>query len=66
MARRDKLVTVCSECLTAACWYGEFTCDRFKEAGLVEMPVSELRALSREHPSYWTDAKRREVCGGVF
>lgn len=33
---RGETVTVCSACLTAACWLGEFYCEEYKVAGTVE------------------------------
>jgi len=51
----DRLVTVCDRCLQASCWQGEFYCDEYKTAGTVEKPISELRALALEHPSYWQE-----------
>lgn len=51
-----RLVTVCSACLCASCWLGEFYCEKAKsgrQAGTKQMTVAELRALDREHPDYW-------------
>ncbi len=45
-------VTVCAACLCASCWNGFFYCEQYKTAGTVEMPLDELLALRREHPSY--------------
>jgi hypothetical protein len=50
-----RLVTVCSACLKASCWRGLFMCDESQNAGTVELPVSALIALNREHSDYWTD-----------
>lgn len=47
------MVTVCSACLTAACWQGEFYCDEAWSAGTVEKSVKELKAIGRENPEYW-------------
>ena len=47
------LVTVCSACLRASCWWGEFYCDEYKTAGTVDKTVRELRALGYEHENYW-------------
>ena len=58
-----KIITVCKECLTAACWHGEFYCDKYKEAGTTNMTVAELRKLELESPDYWSDKQQREVCG---
>lgn len=49
----ERKVTVCSSCLMASCWFGLFMCENAREAGLVEMPVSELDKLHREHPCYY-------------
>lgn len=49
----DRLVAVCDKCLQAPCWQGIFMCDEARTAGVVTKPISELRKLGREHPSYW-------------
>ena len=49
----EKLVTVCSECRMASCWHGIFMCDLAQDAATMDLPVSELRKLDLEHPSYW-------------
>jgi hypothetical protein len=49
----DKWITVCSECLRASCWQGEFYCDDYMDAGIVEKRRSELALLKRESPHYW-------------
>ena len=49
----DTKVTVCDACLCACCWRGKFPCDRTRGAGITTRTVRELRALDREHPSYW-------------
>lgn len=54
----DYTVTVCSECLRASCWTGEFMCEHARSAGTVERRASDLRELNREHPSYYS----RERC----
>lgn len=51
----ERTVTVCAECLRAACWHGEFYCDKFRTADLVEKTLPELRALNLEHPKYWEE-----------
>jgi hypothetical protein len=56
MTREDRPITVCSECLTAACWQGKLMCQRAKTADLVRKSIRELRALKLEHPSYWRKA----------
>lgn len=48
-----RMITVCSHCLCASCWQGDFYCDKYKTAGTVEKPVDELRKLGLEHEDYW-------------
>jgi hypothetical protein len=50
----ETTITVCSECLQASCWQGEFYCDSAKTAGTVEKTRAELEALALEHPDYWS------------
>lgn len=59
----DYPVTVCAACLCASCWHGEFMCERYLSAGLVEMPASALRALNREHPDRYSREKLARVLG---
>jgi len=59
----ERIITVCSACLQASCWQGEFYCDQYKTAGTVEKTVAELTKLNREHPSYWTEERIKKVCG---
>ncbi len=54
----DRLLIVCDNCLCACCWHGEFYCQKSRSAGTREMRVSELRALGREHESYWASGYR--------
>lgn len=49
----NRLVTVCAECLTAACWQGEFMCENSRTAGTTERTVAHLRNLALEDPHYW-------------
>ena len=49
----ERLVTVCDSCFCASCWNGLFYCDDYIGAGTVDLPVSRLRELNREHPSYY-------------
>ena len=56
-------VTVCNECLTAACWHGEFMCERSRKAGTVERTVGVLRELNREPPWHYSVRNVRRVCG---
>lgn len=45
-------ITVCAACLCASCCNGFFYCEQYQTAGTAEMPLDELLALGREHPSY--------------
>jgi len=49
----EKSVTVCSECLCASCWHGEFMCEEARFAKTVEMPIAQLKVLALENPEYW-------------
>lgn len=62
---RDYYVTVCSACRCASCWHAEFMCQRSQTAGTIEVLASVLRGEDREHPSYYSVTKLREVCGDV-
>lgn len=59
----NKIVSVCSNCLTAACMYGEFMCNSAKTAADVKMPIYELRKKGLENEEYWSDAKMLEIYG---
>ena len=50
------LVTVCSECGRASCWYGEVMCETAREAATVEVRRDELTKRGLESPHYWTDS----------
>lgn len=51
--KNDELITVCAECYRATCWYGEFMCDKARDAGIIQKTVAELRKLNREHEDHW-------------
>jgi hypothetical protein len=53
MSDTAKTVTVCAECLTAACWQGRFYCDKYRTADVVEKTIEELTTLNLEHPDNW-------------
>lgn len=61
----NTLVTVCSKCLRASCWHGEFMCSESRRAGTVERTVDELDAMNLEHPSNYSAEKIRSVCEGL-
>ena len=52
-----KKVTVCSSCLRASCWQGEFRCDDYLNAGTVQKSVEELKELNLEDSSYWEETR---------
>lgn len=59
----ERRITVCAECLLAACWQAVFMCQQSQDANIKTMPESELTKLARESPDYWlTD---RELAEGV-
>jgi hypothetical protein len=45
-------VTVCSACLHASCWQGEFRCMDSAGAGTREMNIGALRTLAKQH-EHW-------------
>lgn len=47
-----KMVTVCSKCKTSLCWRGVLMCDDAQIAGIIELPLEEVLALKKEHPSH--------------
>jgi hypothetical protein len=53
----DPVVTVCSRCLDASCWQGEFMCDDAYVANIVPRKVSTLIRRkghgNHEHPDWW-------------
>jgi len=51
--RPNDKVTVCASCWRASCWQGEFYCDQFKTADILETTVRVLWKAKREHPHYW-------------
>ena len=58
-----KLIEVCSECLTASCWHGEFMCDNSRSAGTELRTVYQLRKLNKEHPDSWSDETLNKIYG---
>lgn len=52
----NKKVTVCDKCFQASCWRGLFMCEESRNAGTVDLTITELRKLNTgEHYSYWED-----------
>lgn len=62
---KGRTVTVCSACLRASCWHGEFMCSEARSAGTREMAASDLDALGKEHPSHYSPEQIARVCGEV-
>lgn len=62
---RERLITVCSECLRASCWHGEFMCEMSRNAGTVKKGERELDRLAIEHPSYYAKARIEKICGST-
>ena len=63
MRDKKKLIEVCDECWTAACWYGEFMCQKSQGAGTVLIPIGILEKLHLEDFSYWTETKLVAIYG---
>ena len=55
MSNYNPRITVCSACLSAACWQGEFMCDDSYSAGTIEKRVNELIGLGIDHPDWWNN-----------
>jgi hypothetical protein len=62
---KNKIIEVCSECRTAACWYGEFMCDMAQNASTILVSQKILADEKREHPSYWSDEEMGKIYGEV-
>ena len=58
-----ELIEVCSACLRASCWHGEFFCDEHQNAGTVKMSRSELDLRDLEHKSNYSTEKLNAVYG---
>lgn len=63
MAHLSKKIMVCSSCLCARCWHGEFMCQTARTAGTKIMTEAKLGRLGREHHSNWSDQKLLDVYG---
>jgi len=55
------MITVCSACLCASCWQGEFRCKDYLTAGTVQKTREELEKLKLEHPSFWIEESPDET-----
>ena len=53
----ERMITVCAACLCASCWQGAFMCDEAYNVGTVDLPISNLREMGREHPQYWEEKR---------
>jgi hypothetical protein len=58
----NDLITVCSACVQASCWQGNFMCQDSKHAGILQVTRRKLKTLCLEHPSYWkTDEELQDM-----
>ena len=46
-------IEVCSECLRASCWQGDYLCMDAITSGTVKKKISDLIKLNLEHPAHW-------------
>lgn len=44
---RDDLITVCDSCKLVGCWEGNFYCEDYKTAGIIEITQSEVDRYAR-------------------
>lgn len=51
--KNDDIITICDSCLRACCWQGIFFCDNYRNSGIVDKTVKELKKLNLEHLDYW-------------
>jgi hypothetical protein len=65
LSPRERTITVCASCKRASCWQGEFYCDEYKTADIINLPLSKLKKMKLEHPCYW-DKYRIKKYFGVF
>lgn len=59
----DRLVSVCSRCRRASCWQDAMPCERANSANVIDVPYRVLEAEGREHPSWFSEKRIREVNG---
>ena len=59
----NKLVQVCDRCKKASCWYREFMCMDYFNAGIELKTVAELRQLNLENEDNWSDEKMDAMFG---
>lgn len=46
-----EMVRVCDKCKTSVCWQGILMCNEALVAGTIDLPLDELLAMKKEHPS---------------
>jgi hypothetical protein len=63
MTQENKVIEVCSSCLTASCWYGEFLCEESKNSYTELKTVADLRKLKLENEENWSDKKMTLIYG---
>jgi len=61
--KENKLVQICDKCHKASCWYGEFMCVDYFNAGIELKTIAELRELDLEHEDNWGDEKMDAIFG---
>ena len=61
MKSDDCLICVCSECLCASCWQGEFSCSNHLISDTCFKTVKELKKLKYEASYYWNAEIKYQV-----
>lgn len=61
----ERRILVCSTCLKASCWHGEWQCQKSKDASVVWRTEAQLDALGLEHPDNYSPERIHLVNGGV-
>lgn len=59
----ERRILVCSGCLKASCWHGEWRCAIREDASVTWRTEAELDALGLEDPSNYSIERIREVNG---
>lgn len=60
----ERRILVCSACLKASCWHGEWRCQKSPDASVTWRTERELDELGREPPSEYSVERIRQVNGG--
>lgn len=59
----ERRILVCSGCLKASCWHGEWKCATREDASVTWRTEAELDALGLEDPSNYSVERIRQVNG---